>query len=533
MSDNESEQLRSWYLARLRKLAHDAETARSLTPASLVAADRAVVERLIAQKASEMEEVRAAGKKDARESAIVLFARIAGDPIIRQVYLLMVIPSIVLFICSLLCVRIVVTENPDPCLRVLWSVGLACALSSGAAALVLHFRVIAPIAACLSRANERLSSPASEKVKSRTIVSGLTTAIDDSHLAALKSQEREKAIADYALNVTMAADACGVMLVVSPSCLREWGYLPEELVGKSVSTFIMPEECEKFEKALQLAKSTKNETKIETSFIAKNGLQLDMLWSMEWSDTRQAAYCIIENITAQKTLERVKQEFVSMISHDLKTPLNSLGILLEMLLKGVYGPVSEEAARLLEVANRSVWRLLNLIGQLLDLDKLDAGKFDLSIRRASITEIYDQAVVELEGIVKQKSLKISFAGEDRWVEVDAERLTQVVSNLLSNAAKYSPQGGEISVKFETGPDWFSVSVSDQGPGIPETKRAAIFDRFSQLSRQDAIERKGTGLGLAICKALVEAHGGYIGVKSSATGGSTFWFRMPLYSSGTP
>ncbi len=170
--------------------------------------------------------------------------------------------------------------------------------------------------------------------------------------------------------------------------------------------------------------------------------------------------------------------------------------------------------------------MVKLINQLLDLDKIEAGKFDLLINTTSLGDVVAHSIDAIAGLTQEKGVTVETSIASVEVAIDAERMVQVIVNLLSNAIKFSPEHGKISIATELGVDWVLLSVSDQGCGIDESQRTTIFDRFSQVSRADALERQGTGLGLAICKAIVEAHGGQIGVRPAAGGGSMFWLRLP-------
>lgn len=224
--------------------------------------------------------------------------------------------------------------------------------------------------------------------------------------------------------------------------------------------------------------------------------------------------------------ENAKRELMSMVSHDLRSPLTSIQGGLVLVGRGVYGKLPEEAVKPIANAERNCLRLINLINTLLDLDKLEAGKMDIHPETVSLSSVFERSAEAVSYLSEKSEIAIELPDSDTTITADGERLIQVVVNLLGNAIKFSPKGSAITIsKIET-PQYVEVRITDRGRGIPETHRKAVFDRFQQVKDSDSREQGGTGLGLAICKAIVDAHGGTIGVDSEEGKGSTFWFRIP-------
>jgi signal transduction histidine kinase len=223
---------------------------------------------------------------------------------------------------------------------------------------------------------------------------------------------------------------------------------------------------------------------------------------------------------------RKKQELVAMVSHDLRTPLTSVQAALTLLGAGAMGELSDKAQKQVYIAEQSTTRLINLINDLLDLEKMESGKFQLNIVEASASVIIDRSVEAVEALAADHNITIETPDADLYVLADRERMVQVVVNLLSNAIKFSPDGSKIVVELLDQSDWVVLRVIDQGRGVPEKFKDAIFERFQQVERADGEAGKGTGLGLPICKAFVEAQGGTISVESTEGKGSTFSVRLP-------
>jgi signal transduction histidine kinase len=225
---------------------------------------------------------------------------------------------------------------------------------------------------------------------------------------------------------------------------------------------------------------------------------------------------------------RLKQEFVAMVSHDLRTPLTSINGFLVLLEHGVYGELPAKAVDGTNMAIRSINRLILLINDLLDMEKMEAGKLEMTFKQTALEPIIQRTMESLKNFAEQHEVALLNASPSNLeVFADADRLVQVGVNLVSNAIKFSPKGGTVTISAEPITDFIVVRVKDQGPGIPPQYVDAIFERFRQLPASEGANKGGTGLGLAICKAIVEQHGGKIGVDTEESKGSTFWFLVPM------
>jgi signal transduction histidine kinase len=224
---------------------------------------------------------------------------------------------------------------------------------------------------------------------------------------------------------------------------------------------------------------------------------------------------------------RQKKEFMAMIAHDLRSPLTSVhGSVL--LLAEVPGEVSETGRKRVRAIERDLDRLINLINDLLDIEKLDSGKMETTLDLVPVAFLLENAVQSVRGNAARKRITIHSPDTDAELVVDANQIVRVLVNLIANAIKFSPEGSTIEVTAQpVDADWFEFSVSDQGPGIPDEHKEKVFERFHQVSGSKD-QQQGTGLGLAICKTIVEQHGGVIGLaEQSLLGGSTFVFELPI------
>jgi len=235
-------------------------------------------------------------------------------------------------------------------------------------------------------------------------------------------------------------------------------------------------------------------------------------------------------------LDQLKKDFVSSVSHEIKSPIASSREIVQLLLDEVPGPLNDEQKRLLELSIRSSRRLSSMVGTLLDLAKMDAGTITYEMGSHDLTHLVRSSLEEFEVTLGDRGLDVAsaFGEAERRVHCDQDRVTQVIGNVVDNAIKFSPRGSTIEIGVEAvGPDrlaprgGFLASVSDRGPGIPDRFKETIFVRFQQV-RADGQRhgQGGTGLGLAICQEIVDAHGGKIWVDDNPGGGSIFRLRFP-------
>jgi signal transduction histidine kinase len=238
------------------------------------------------------------------------------------------------------------------------------------------------------------------------------------------------------------------------------------------------------------------------------------------------------DVTELKRVERMKSEFVATVSHELRTPLTSLRGSLGLLVGGALERYPERARSMIQVAARNADRLALLIDDLLDLEKMEAGKMRFEVVPVDLPALIRQCIETNDGLAQRYGVHFRFApSTDTIVKVNADpyRLQQVLANLLSNAAKFSPQGGDVEIVMKTSEDAVRVEVIDQGSGVPKEFRSRLFEKFSQADSSDARTKGGTGLGLAVCKAIMDALGGAIGHESVASRGATFFFELPRAS----
>jgi two-component system, OmpR family, sensor histidine kinase VicK len=240
------------------------------------------------------------------------------------------------------------------------------------------------------------------------------------------------------------------------------------------------------------------------------------------------------DISERTRLDQLKNEFVSIVSHELRTPLTAIMGSLKLMASGKLEQNGNANEKILQIAVQNSEKLARLINDLLDMDKLIAGKMEFDSTPQPLLPLIEKALESNQSYAQQYQVNYRLlpplAPID--VKVDALRLQQVLSNLLSNAAKYSPPHSEILISFTVEPEQVQVNIQDQGSGIATEEQHKLFKRFSQIDSSSTRQKGGTGLGLAISKELIERMGGSIGVSSRAGQGSCFYFSLPRISTGT-
>ncbi|HEY9786292.1 MAG TPA: ATP-binding protein [Candidatus Obscuribacterales bacterium] len=341
-----------------------------------------------------------------------------------------------------------------------------------------------------------------------------------------EAHRRARAIIDNARDVICAIDTSGNFIMASPAAEAIFGYLPEELGQLTYESVIYRDDLVQAKESISAIVKNKVASSFEARIKRKDGSLLDTLWSAHWSDLEKSIFCVVHDISEQKEAERMKQEVVAMITHDLRTPLTTLLTFMEMLEQGALVELDEKTERLLTNAQRSGKRMMDLINDLLDIEKIKAGMLELDVQEVSITSVFEQSARPLQEWGADRGVTVHVSPSDLQVAVDESQICRVVSNLVSNAVKFTPKGGSVDISARLKDGMVEVSVSDTGRGIPAHLLDSIFDRFQQVQSSDAKQHGGSGLGLAICKAIVELHGGSISVRSSEGQGTTFRFTVP-------
>jgi PAS domain S-box-containing protein len=334
--------------------------------------------------------------------------------------------------------------------------------------------------------------------------------------------------------------ATGKFLDGNQKLIKPTGYSEAEFKSLSYYDLTPSEYSEKEAEMLTMLSTTSRYGPFEKEYIRKDGTRYPVLLNgvlVEDVEGRKLIWSIIEDISERKHLEELKSQFISTVSHELRTPLTSITGALSLLLSGRLGEIGSKAQSMLTIANNNSKRLVTLINELLDFEKLTSGRMQLELSSLELLPLIKTAVNDNSTYATEKNINISlntdaFSRNDTRIQVDEQRFHQIMSNLLSNAIKFSPAASTINISVVDQEDTVRVMVSDHGSGIPDDFKARIFKRFQQAKGSDRRAASGTGLGLAITKELVEAMGGQIDFVSTHGEGSCFYFDLPAVHSDT-
>jgi PAS domain S-box-containing protein len=360
------------------------------------------------------------------------------------------------------------------------------------------------------------------------------------------------------IDALMTTDAAGIITDVNRQMEALTGCTRDELIGAPFKNYFT--DPERAAAGIKLVLREKRVTNYELTARARDGKTTVVSYNAttlyDRDRTLQGVFAAARDITerkhieqmlreknlelesakfvAERTVERLeevellKKGFLSTVSHELRTPLTSIRGSLGLLASGAAGPLSDHVLEVVALAERNAIRLVALIEDILDLERLETGKIELQISNVPIASILRRAIESLAAFGAE-SVRVEAPTVSSSIHADADRIVQVLVNLLSNAVKFSPPGGVVTITVTADGKWTEFRVIDHGRGVPAVHRRAIFERFRQVDPSDAREKGGAGLGLAICKSIVEQHGGSIGVESEEGAGSAFWFRLATHA----
>jgi PAS domain S-box-containing protein len=374
--------------------------------------------------------------------------------------------------------------------------------------------------------------------------------------SAQEAREQLAAIVESSDDAIISADLSGSITSWNAGAERVYGYRSEEILGRSISTLAPQEQSEEPLELLEALKEGRGVAHYEAVRVRKDGARIDV--SLALSPIRDSsgnvigASAITRDITARKEAERelerllvlereqnerlleldkLKDEFVALVSHELRTPLTSIRGYLELVLDGEAGDVTDEQRQFLGVVERNADRLLALVGDLLFLAQVEAGKLALEVGAVDVAALASESVEAARPLAEDKDITLTLAtGPVPLLAGDNARISQLVDNLVSNALKFTPERGRVDVRAHALDGSAVIEVRDTGIGIPSDEQDRLFERFFRSSNATERQIQGTGLGLAISKAIVDAHGGQIGVSSELDAGTTFRVSLPIRQS---
>ena len=363
-------------------------------------------------------------------------------------------------------------------------------------------------------------------------VNNLSVRVEEAQESSDSERRRLDSVLSHMSDGVLATDRRGNVTIVNNMALQLLGVEhDDELIGKSIIDVL---DIRHDYTVRQLVNSEQKEMILDMSNSGSN-LILNAYFSpiQRESGFVSGLVCVLHDVTSQQKEEQERKEFVSNVSHELRTPLTSVKSYVEALSDGAWQD-KEIAPQFLKVVQDETERMIRMINDLLSLSRMDAGTTKLNLEYVNINELFNYILNRFDMIIKKEedpkkkkyTIERFFTKKDLWVEIDTDKFTQVIDNIMNNAIKYSPDGGVITARLLETHNHVILSISDQGLGIPRKDLGKIFDRFYRVDKARSRKQGGTGLGLAISKEVVNMLGGQIWVDSVEGKGSTFYISLP-------
>jgi PAS domain S-box-containing protein len=377
---------------------------------------------------------------------------------------------------------------------------------------------------------EELNLTLEQRVDERT--QALAEALD----VVRQNEQRIHTIIESAQDAFIGMGLDGRVIDWNSAAEQMFGWRREDALGRPMGELVFPKSfhlksLRQFRETGQLAVLNQRVERVVCDHQGRE-LQVEMTARLAGGADTSFFSIFMRDIALRKKVEQMKNELVATVSHELRTPLTSMRASLSLLTTGAVAGVPEEAAELIAIAHRHCERLVRLVNDMLDVQKIESGQVQLVRNEQPLLPILNDAASAMRGHAGETGVRIECsldaAAAQLRAEVDADRLTQVLTNLLSNAIKFSPPGGTVELRLVRHGDGLRISVLDRGPGIPQDFRERIFQRFAQ-SDTEAARRQGSGLGLNISRNIILEHGGELGFRDREGGGTEFFVDLPLDS----
>jgi PAS domain S-box-containing protein len=377
----------------------------------------------------------------------------------------------------------------------------------------------------------RLASglPLNPVIQGTDEIARLDQVFHDLEHALKEASRKEEAIFNNTPDLICSLDEQGRVTAANPASQALLAMHSRDLLGTYAVDLAVTEDKIHILEHLDKSKKQHLNQPMEMQLKRPDGSTVDTLWSVQWSEEEKSFFCIIHDISERRAAEKMKQEVLAMVSHDLRTPLTTTLNALDFLEVIAGQTENEKESRYIKMAKRNVSRMMALINDLLDVEKARAGMMSITTTPIALQECFKVCDDLVAGYAEDAQVLLDFRYTDLVVAVDDKLFVRVLQNLVSNAVKFSPKYGCVVISaIREGSD-AHLTVEDHGPGIPESQLEKVFERFHQIEGQLAKTKGGSGLGLTICKVMTELHGGKIWVESAEGKGSKFQLTVPLAS----
>lgn len=379
---------------------------------------------------------------------------------------------------------------------------------------------------------EQLNATLEQRVEQRT------GELEQALVTVRANAQRIATIIDTAQDGFVGVDLHGKISDWNKQASAMFGWSREEAIGRPVAELLVPARfASSVDKAIDMFKATGHSDFLERHFerlvVNRRGVEFPVEVTAGLAGHGDSAFfsVFVRDISERKKIERMKSEFVSTVSHELRTPLTSIRASLAMLADGTAGDLPDDVRGLVDISCQSCERLVRLVNDVLDIQKIESGRMEFDSRVQPLLPLAEHALAVMQGFAQQQdvALRAEYAPDAGALlaDVDGDRITQVLTNLLSNAAKFSSRGGEVVLRLDAHGGRARIAVEDHGCGMPADFMDRVFQPFAQADGADSRQKGGTGLGLSICKSIVEQHGGTIFFTTAEGAGTTFMVELPL------
>ncbi|MEQ9545499.1 MAG: ATP-binding protein [Marinobacter sp.] len=369
-----------------------------------------------------------------------------------------------------------------------------------------------------------------------TVWHGFIADIDDKKRITLALEESEQQLRALfklsPIGIALSDYVTGRPIDANQALVENTGYTRDEFITLDYWEYTPREYQPLKDQAIHELKEYGRYGPFEQEVIRKDGSRYPVRMQgvlVESNSGQSLLWSLVEDISERKKVERMKNEFISTVSHELRTPLTSIAGSLGLVVGGSLGELPEDIHRMISIASRNSTQLKHLIDDLLDMEKLVSGQMTMHLEKQPISPAIEESIESLETYAVDRAISVTYENDhpDLAVYFDRQRLGQALSNLLSNAIKFSPEKSQVHVTTRVKHDQLCIQVIDHGPGVPDSFRPRIFQKFAQADSSDTRGKRGTGLGLAITREIMSQMGGRVDFESTEGQGTTFWLELPL------
>lgn len=362
-------------------------------------------------------------------------------------------------------------------------------------------------------AHERLDPPLSGNDEFATLDSAFRNMFE----AIGQAQSKERALVETALDMICTLSESGTVTDVNPACEKILGLEPKAMMGCGIQQFIVEQERQLALHNLQLSRDKKEAVSFEMSMLGIGQRQIETLWSVTWSVAKQSYFCVVHDITERKQAELLRQEITAMISHDLRTPITSIQVVLDLINAGAFGALPSEFIDEAKAAGMQSLEAMDLINDLLDIEKFEKADIHLFIRPYLLSDLIESAWRDIRPGAELKQMELKIDCRSLNVLVDRDQFVRVLRNLFRNSVTHGCEGSDILISAQEVDDTCRIWIEDSGPLLSDAQRDVMFDRFQGVTGVATPRSSGNGLSLSVCKALISAHGGGLGAGMADSG----------------